>query len=391
MNFFINFKNLILPQSTRNQSVCTNKCFIDTPLILSSIFFVFYLLNVGFLKSQSFRGLHVLNDTQVWTSGSKGQIWRIGDSMNWINCSPERFKKKDFRDIHAWGTQEAIAMSAGDSGIVILTEDGGLNWESVHTDFRKGVFFDAIDFERENGVLFGDPIEEDSLHLYAYLSIDKGQHWLKIPNGKWNAISPKLSSMYAASGSSVNIEYFTLKGKIIKLGLLIGGGGPKGASVRRVTLELLLDVTNKFANHLKIHSLISENHIDINVPLPEGSGWGIYSMSEIPQKNPKKSNKEYFLGGGHWQYPFSDTPTVWKLTRNNELMPMNYKGYVSGILATGNENFAAVGTSKIQSGLPSAMPVSNAIQKSENYLWIVGKEKLFYPIKRKDYTSEYNK
>jgi hypothetical protein len=97
------------------------------------------------------------------------------------------------------------------------------------------------------------------------------------------------------------------------------------------------------------------------------------------------------LGGGHWQYPFADTQTVWKLTHDNKLIPMNYKGYVSGILATGNESFAAVGTNKIQSGLPSDMPVSNSIQKSENYLWVVGKQKLFYPIKRKDYILEYNK
>jgi hypothetical protein len=138
--------------------------------------------------------------------------------------------------------------------------------------------------------------------------------------------------------------------------------------------------------------LISEHLTNINIPLPESSGWGIYAMSEIREKiGSNNFRKEYFLGGGHWQFPFADTITVWKLTRNSKLIPMNYKGYVSGILATGSETFAAVGTSKIQSGLPSQMPVSNAIQKSDNYIWAVGKQKLFYPTKRKDCTSEYNK
>ena len=384
MNFYIILKNLILGQLTRIQLVYRSKCFINTQLKICSILFVFYILTFNFIEAQSFRGLHAISDSTVWTSGAKGQIWKIGDSMRWLNYSPKGFERKDFRDIHGWSAQEAIAMSAGDSGVILSTTDGGFSWEIVHSDYRKGVFFDAIDFEGENGVLFGDPIAVDSTHLYAYLSINKGRNWIAIPNGIWNSTSPKLSSMYAASGSSVNIDYFIRNGLKIKLGLLIGGGGSKGASVRRVALELKL-------NSFKKIELLSEHHTDIDIPLPEGSGWGIYAMSEISQPEKGRPKKEYFLGGGHWQYPFADTPTVWKLTRNNKLMPMNYKGYVSGILATGNENFAAVGTSKIQSGLPSGLPVCNAIQKSENYLWVVGKEKLFYPIKRKDYTSEYNK
>ncbi|MEY3965180.1 MAG: hypothetical protein RL263_349 [Bacteroidota bacterium] len=385
MNIFNIFKNLTLSQITRIQSVCMNKCFIDTLQNKAAFFLVFSLSIFNFLEAQSFRGLHVISDTVVWVSGSKGQIWEIGDSMSWLNCSPKGYDRKDFRDIHAWGPHEAIAMSAGDSGVLIRTSDGGSHWSLVHSDFRKGVFFDAIDFEQSNGVLLGDPIETDSQHLYAYLSLNKGLNWIKIPNGRWNAISPKLSSMYAASGSSVNIDYFTSKNGNIEVGLLIGGGGPKGASARRVTLKL------KLINSKEV-VMLSEHLININIPLPEGSGWGIYAMSEISEKaGAKDFRKEYFLGGGHWQFPDSDTITVWKLNRNNKLIPMNHKGYVSGILATGPETFAAVGTSKIQSGLPSQMPVSNAIQKSDNYIWAVGKQKLFYPTKRKDCTSEYNK
>ncbi len=393
MNIYIIFKNLTYRQSSRIQLVCRNKCFIDTYLKSRSFLLVFLFLNFNFITAQSYRGLHVLSDSIVWVSGSKGQIFRLGNSMQWLNCSPIGFERKDFRDIHAWNPSEAIAMSAGDSGVLLRTTNGGKTWTEVFNDYRRNVFFDAIDFEGSYGVLFGDPI--DSTHLYSYLTQDNGKTWFKIPDGKWNSISPKLSSMYAASGSSVNIEFWIKHNKNIDLGLVIGGGGEKGASIRRASLKLAIDDTK--TNLV----LLEENYTDISIPLPEGAGWGIYAMSEIPSENHVTSRhdkfanikpiKEYFLGGGHWQYPLADTQTVWKLTRENKVIPMNYKGYVSGILATGDESFAAVGTNNIQSGLPSDMPVSNAIQKSENYLWMVGKQKLFYPIKRKDYILEYNK
>jgi len=393
MNIYNIFKNLTYSQSSRIQLVCRNKCFIDTHLKLSAILFAIFISNFNFLEAQSYRGLHVLSDSVVWVSGSKGQIFRLGNSMQWLNSSPLGFERKDFRDIHAWSHSEALAMSAGDSGVLLRTTNGGKTWTEVFKDYRRNVFFDAIDFEGSCGVLFGDPI--DSTHLYTYLTQDNGKTWFKIPDGKWNSISAKLSSMYAASGSSVNIEFWINHNKNIDLGLVIGGGGEKGASIRRASLKLAIDDTKTEL------VLLEENFTDISIPLPEGAGWGIYAMSEIPSANlvtPRQEKfanikhfKEYFLGGGHWQYPFADTQTVWKLTTDNKLIPMNYKGYVSGILATGNESFAAVGTNKIQSGLPSDMPVSNSIQKSKNYLWVVGKQKLFYPIKRKDYILEYNK
>ena len=387
------FKNLTLKQIAGYQSVSWSKRFFDTNLIFCFVLLSLFGIKSKNLYSQSYRGLCVLSDSQVWTSGSKGQIFRIGNSMKWINCSPSGYERKDFRDIHAWSDYEAIAMSAGDSGVIIRTTDAGITWTEVFNDFRQNIFFDAIDFKGSCGVLFGDPI--DSAHLYTYFTLDKGITWFKIPYGKWNSITPKLSSMYAASGSSVNIDFWVNHGSSIDLNLVIGGGGENGASVRRASIKLAFNETKTEL------ILLEENHTDISIPLPEGAGWGIYALSAIPSENQVNSRnekfanikpfKEYFLGGGHWQYPIADTPTVWKLTHDNKLIPMNYKGYVSGILATGNESFAAVGTNKIQSGLPSDMPVSNAIQKSKNYLWVVGKEKRFFPIKRTDYILEYNK
>lgn len=385
MNIYNIFKNLIYDQISRIQLVCTHKCLNDTQIKRAYLILLFLISFFNLSEAQSYRGLHVLSDSVVWVSGSKGQIFHLGHSMEWVNCSPTGFEHKDFRDIHAWSATEVITMSAGDSGVLLRTTDAGVTWTEVYSDSRKGIFFDAIDFKASLGVLFGDPI--DSSHLYTYLTLDKGKTWLKIPNGKWNTISPKLSSMYAASGSSVSIDFWMSYGNNIELNLIIGGGGEKGASIRRASIKLALNETK---NEL---TLLEENHVDIAIPLPEGAGWGIYAMSAIPSENPINSrhekfafthpSKEYFLGGGHWQFPFADTQTVWKLTSDNKLQPMNYKGYVSGILATGNESFAAVGTTKNQSGLPSDLPVSNAIQKSENYLWVVGKHKLYYPIKRK--------
>ena len=79
-----------------------------------SFTFLFILVKFAFSNAQSLRGLSVLNDTQVWVSGSNGCIGRLNaDTLEVCNV-PDEYRNKDFRDIHAFSQAHAIAMSVSD-------------------------------------------------------------------------------------------------------------------------------------------------------------------------------------------------------------------------------------------------------------------------------------
>ena len=54
-------------------------------------------------------------------------------------------KNLDFRDIHAFGGQSAIVLSAGADARMYKTTDGGKNWNLVYSNQEEGVFFDGFD------------------------------------------------------------------------------------------------------------------------------------------------------------------------------------------------------------------------------------------------------
>ena len=258
-------------------------------MIIKRIAFALIFLHCAVSKSQSLRGLSVLNDSQVWVSGSKGFIGKYDkDSFNSSVLSSE-YQHKDFRDIHGFNENVAIAMSVADSGVLLKTYDAGTTWVEVFRDNDSGVFFDVIEFTKngEFGILLGDPLLSKPNHLYFRLSVDSGNHWIAVDNGQWNKISPKLNSLYAASGSSARIldcTYNEITG-LLNLKIVIGGGGDKGASIRMAEVSWNID-----------GQLQSERVTNLSVPMPEERGWGVYGLSE-------PIDGQIAVAGGHWQFP----------------------------------------------------------------------------------------
>ncbi len=253
--------------------------------------------------AQSFRGMSITPKKEIWISGSKGTvIYTSNNGTTYDTLSPKKFQNKDFRDIHAIDRNSAVIMSAGDSAVILKTYNHGQSWNVVYEDNRPGIFFDVIEINNQTGVgiALGDPLP-DSLfnkndnhstnkHFVALYTPDYGNHWYPIPNGTWNVATNNLSSMYAASGTSLvfnklEIDKTTSKWKIL-MDFYFSGGGNTAAEIRQVILSFQVQEPKQTFEYLKF---------DYQLKFPPGDGWGIYGMQKI--------NDRLFCFGGHWKYP----------------------------------------------------------------------------------------
>jgi photosystem II stability/assembly factor-like uncharacterized protein len=110
----------------------------------------------------------------------------------------------DFRDVHAFDTQTAILMSAGEAekgnAKFYRTTDGGKSWEIVYQTTQKGVFFDGIDFwDKLNGIAFSDPINGK---FFILKTKNGGKTWLPINPENIPKIQDN-EAAFAASGTSM--------------------------------------------------------------------------------------------------------------------------------------------------------------------------------------------
>ena len=382
----------------RSSSICLFILLIFNPLqsetscCYKSKLYNFYKLNVGFRDTSikpnkqfpprftsSFRGMDICSDSSIWISGSKGVVLKAKTShftqlnnplsfsqklsskeskiahlsnsklrnLNsyFSDISPANFIHKDFRDIVAWDSNTALCMSIADSGVILKTVDGGRTWKTVYSDNSRGVFFDDIDFDesKQFGILAGDPLPNRK-HLYFRFTFDSGNTWEIMPQSDWFKTNSKLSSMFAASGSSIDIINFkripslekiktldtTSKIQIensneskssdlnkltyekidppvdaavnrvkYQVDLIIGGGGDSGACIRFVKVKF-----ERFWYQDKpyIHTYY-QSFIDIPAFDSQQIGYGIYGFTTL------KHDSDNFLviaAGGHWKYPNRD-------------------------------------------------------------------------------------
>ena len=336
------------------------------------------LLVSNHLQSQSFRGISVLNDSCSWISGSQGQV--LFFENNWVNRSPQnpKYSIKDFRDIHAWNERSVIIMSAGDSGVLLRTEDSGKSWTEVFSDFRKGIFFDAFDFSAQHpelGILVGDPIGNKS-HFYSLFTIDSGKTWNDFNKNEWNLCSDNLSSFFAASGSSVKIISAEKQNdSLYSVELAFGGHGDSATSIIITQVKININSLND--------SFSSTYSYALN--LPKGDGVGIYSIDKI-------DDSLIIIGGGSWKYPnnndfLKEYSSAWLLDYSTQIVkfkPLKINQYISGITAYMNVdkqiNWACGGTNGIVSNnkfvqkQTAQLKNINAVKFSENYLWIIGSQ-----------------
>lgn len=184
--------------------------------IILLLFFCFWINNshsqsidslTGGTKT-SLRGLSVVNDEVIWVSGSNGTVGRsVNAGKTWLWMQLKGFEKREFRDIEAFDSVNAVIMAIGEPGVILRTNDGGINWKQVYTDTTKGVFMDAMDFVSDSmGVLVGDPINGK---LYMLLTSDGGKTWNDLekltPLKKPNLADGE--AFFASSGTNVKLLY----------------------------------------------------------------------------------------------------------------------------------------------------------------------------------------
>ncbi|WP_420152858.1 WD40/YVTN/BNR-like repeat-containing protein [Siphonobacter sp.] len=174
-----------------------------------------------------FRAVHAVSAKVCWIGGTKGQVLRTQDGgTNWEIHSVVGAEALDFRDIHAFDAETAVAMSAGDAdkgaARIYRTEDAGQSWKLVYQTHQKGAFLDGIEFwDKEHGIAFGDPIDHK---FFVLTTSDGGKTWAEVPRDQFPPIEEG-EAAFAASGTSLVVS--------AKSWAWIGTGGSTFARVFR--------------------------------------------------------------------------------------------------------------------------------------------------------------
>jgi photosystem II stability/assembly factor-like uncharacterized protein len=151
-------------------------------------------------RNVSIRGLSVVNDKVIWCSGSNGSVARSvnrGKNFEWVTVMG--YEKRDFRDIEAFDANTAIIMAIAEPAIILKTKDGGKTWQKVFEDSAKGMFLDAMDFDKKgNGAVVGDPIKS---HLFMACTLDFGDTWIRY---KEKNLCAKGEAFFASSGTNIS-------------------------------------------------------------------------------------------------------------------------------------------------------------------------------------------
>lgn len=161
-----------------------------------------FVLGEGVVLSKtSFRGLSVVDDNNIWVSGSRGTIARSSNGGKTFTYKQLKgYEKSDFRDIEAFDKNTAIIMSSGTPAYVLKTTNGGETWKEVYKNTDSAYFLDAIDFwDKKRGVLVGDPVNG---HFVLLETNDGGETWNEMDTAE-APTAKEGEAVFAASGTSL--------------------------------------------------------------------------------------------------------------------------------------------------------------------------------------------
>ena len=151
----------------------------------------------------SLRGVSVVDDRTAWASGSKGTVLRTVDGgATWTLCPVPGEEATDFRDIEAFGPDEAVIMGIGRPAKIFKTTDGGKTWTRTFSDDSPGMFLDGLAFfDEKNGLAVGDPMDG---RFYVVSTTDGGATWAPLAPGSRPAALDG-EAAFAASGTSLAV------------------------------------------------------------------------------------------------------------------------------------------------------------------------------------------
>jgi photosystem II stability/assembly factor-like uncharacterized protein len=109
------------------------------------------------------RGLSVVSERVVWTSGSMGTVLRTTNGGGtWQSVGPPGTQNLQFRDIEAFDADTALILSigTGTDSRIYRTSDGGRTWQLVFVNAEPTAFYDCMTFfDKHRGLALSDPVD----------------------------------------------------------------------------------------------------------------------------------------------------------------------------------------------------------------------------------------
>lgn len=155
----------------------------------------------------SLRGLHVVNENVVWTSGSGGTVLLSEDGgETWVINKVAGAAENDFRSIYAWDEKRAMVFGIAGPEFGYKTENGGESWQVDFQDTTQGLFFNSLKFaDEKNGLAVSDPIDGK---FFVIRTEDAGETWEQaeeipeVEEGEANFAASNTCIEFLASGKA---------------------------------------------------------------------------------------------------------------------------------------------------------------------------------------------
>jgi photosystem II stability/assembly factor-like uncharacterized protein len=173
---------------------------VGVPLALGAVgatSFAWQLTPTG--SEARLRGLSAVSAEVAWASGSGGTILRTLDAgSSWQQVGPPGTHDLQFRDIEAFGADDAVILSIGPGtdSRVYLTSDAGRSWALTFTSDDPNAFYDCMTFfDRHRGLALSDPVDG---RFRIIATDDGGRSWRVVQADMPPALSGEFA--FAASG-----------------------------------------------------------------------------------------------------------------------------------------------------------------------------------------------
>jgi photosystem II stability/assembly factor-like uncharacterized protein len=158
-------------------------------------------------STQQFRGLAPLSSTTAYIAGTNATILlTTSGGKNWADVSPQlsinESSTLQFRDIHAFSKQHAVALTIGEGDLsrIYATHDAGASWKATFLNTDPAAFYDCMAFANSShGLALSDPVNGAFRLLKTQ---DSGDSWQLVDDVD---IPPALAgeSAFAASGTCI--------------------------------------------------------------------------------------------------------------------------------------------------------------------------------------------
>jgi photosystem II stability/assembly factor-like uncharacterized protein len=262
-------------------------------------------------STQQFRGLAAVSHDVAWLAGTSGTVLRTSDGgRHWRNVSPAGASTLEFRDIEAWDSRHAVALTIGTGADsrVFRTSDGGASWQTTFTNDDANAFYDCLAFfNPRDGLAVSDPVD-GKFRLIA--THDGGRTWALVSPSGMPAAQPGEFG-FAASGTCLIASGHDA---------WIASGGGSSARVYH---------SRDLGRHWTVAS----------TPVVVGAAAGIYSLAVSGRHQLEAVGGDYTAPTARVDVAASsrDGGAAWRLASQ---MP---GGYRSGVAFVGGRSLVAVG------------------------------------------------